>query len=108
MKTLSIRPEQFARLAGALQIAAERYRDNAKEFAKLVDYKPTPDSFVQIHGQQAQNIVDDFTRQAEEASAFVALFNASEEITVKFDPDGLDADDEEALKPHWPILRKSA
>lgn len=89
-------------LANICRVAAERFGDHAKEFRKLIDYKPAttePQSdeagrlFVDMtpHGEGARRLAEQFERQATEARAFADLFEGVDSI-----PDMvMDADEEE-------------
>ncbi|RWI47583.1 MAG: hypothetical protein EOR15_13975 [Mesorhizobium sp.] len=83
------------KLANICQVAAERFRDHAEEFRKLVDYKPTPKhekgGVWQIdltpHGEGARLLAEQFDLQAKEAEEYAATFANADNIEVTYEPD---------------------
>lgn len=85
-------------LHGALMIAAQQYRDNAAEFGKLIDHKPREHDMMQIHGEGARRLQEQFQRQADEAALLSHLFGEADPVTIEYEPDYLDSHDLETLK----------
>ncbi|TIW53853.1 MAG: hypothetical protein E5V54_24130 [Mesorhizobium sp.] len=71
-------------------VAAERFTDHAKEFRKLVDYKPKPDQTkdgtlhvdLTPHGDGARRLAEQFELQAKEAFAYAEHLATAENIKV--------------------------
>lgn len=85
-------------LHGALMIAAQQYRDNAAEFGKLIEHKPREHDMMQIHGDTARRLRDQFQKQADEASLLAHLLGESAPLTIEYDPEFLEEDDLATLK----------
>ncbi|MBS3648816.1 hypothetical protein KEU06_09380 [Pseudaminobacter sp. 19-2017] len=63
-------------LANICMVAAERFRENAAEFRKCIDYKPKEGEFpIFPTGEAAKRLVEQFERQAAEAEKFRDLFD---------------------------------
>lgn len=77
-------------LTNICQVAAERFLDHAKEFRKLVDYKPKPDHSVDgtlhvdltPHGDGARRLAEQFELQAKEARAYADHLANAEYVRV--------------------------
>ncbi|QIV65851.1 hypothetical protein Cp1R7AA1_029 [Mesorhizobium phage Cp1R7A-A1] len=81
-------------LANICRTAAERYKETAADFRKLIDYKPkaiatTPDGPFEIdmtpHGEGARIIAEQFERQAQEAMQMLYVFDAAQDFGVSMD-----------------------
>ena len=62
-------------IANMCMVAAERFREDAKTFRALIDYKPDPEAAMQIHGDAARRMAEQFDKQAEEASEMFERFS---------------------------------
>ncbi|RUU76132.1 hypothetical protein [Mesorhizobium sp. M7A.F.Ca.MR.362.00.0.0] len=80
-------------LTNICQVAADRFRSNADEFRKLIDYKPTPEhekaGVWQIdmtpHGEGARRLAQQFDLQAKEAEEYAAAFANADNIEVIYE-----------------------
>ena len=92
-------------LANICRVAADKFGENAKLFRAMIDTKPEPESMMQIHGEGARRMAEQFDRQAAEALEFADIFAA-----VDFLPEMvMDAEeDENPFHPESPEGRAFA
>ena len=85
-RILNLADMQF--LAALAMLGAERYRENAATFRALIDHKPNPDDFMQVSGDSARGLAEQFERQAEEAGRFAQLWDAvTDDVVIEYDPE---------------------
>lgn len=76
--------------------AAEKYRECADTFRKLIDHTPDPDSMMQISGEAARRMAETFDAQAAQASHYCQLFSAiTDDFTVEYDETMVEEDDDD-------------
>lgn len=67
-------------LGNYLRVAAERFKEHADTFRKLIDHKPGPDDIMQISGDAARSMAEQFERQRAEAVQYAEVFENSQQI----------------------------
>lgn len=95
MKTKIINPDshEITGLVNCCMTAAQEFRKHAETFRALIDHKPAPDAMMQIHGDGARRVMQQFLDQAEQASHFCQMFQAvAEPITLTYDEEMVEED----------------
>lgn len=90
MKTEKVHADsqEATAIANCFMVAAERFREHAETFRKLIDYTPPPEAFMQIHGDAARVLVLRFEAQAAEASRYCQMFQALDDespVLIRYD-----------------------
>jgi hypothetical protein len=67
-------------LANCLRVAAERFMEHAAEFRMLIDHQPEPNALMQIHGDGARRLAEQFEYQAREARQYADVFENADQI----------------------------
>ncbi|TPJ51770.1 MULTISPECIES: hypothetical protein [unclassified Mesorhizobium] len=82
-RAVNINPNTLANICA---VAAERFKNHAKEFCKLIDYKPKANTGTTIdmipHGEGARRLAEQFELQAKEAEEYAAIFAEADTIKV--------------------------
>lgn len=69
---------QRSALKNICRVAAERFTESASTFNGLINHKPDPNAVMQIHGEGARRLSQQFEEQAKEAWDFVEALDAVE------------------------------
>lgn len=101
MRKKPVNDNELAFLQNVMMMAAEQYRAHALEFRKLIDYKPEAGSMMQVHGEAAKRIAEQFDLQAATASRYCQIFGAAEPFSIEFDEEQVE-EDENPFHPESP------
>jgi hypothetical protein len=80
MHTASFDEHDKHTLGNCLRTAAERFKEHAETFRALIDHTPDPNAMMQIHGEGARIMADQFEEQAREALAYADVFENADVI----------------------------
>lgn len=100
MKTEHCTQHTISTLENICMLAAEEYRKSAATFRALINHKPKPDDFMQICGDNAKRMAEQFDGQAEEASRLCQMFQAAEIVVINYDEEQVE--DENPFHPESP------
>lgn len=84
MPTKHFTDNNLSTMANICDVAAERFKENAKEFRKLAMIDTPSEGALFPTGQSAERLAEQFDRQAAEAREMAAIFREGEPFAISY------------------------